>query len=152
MSELKCKVIVIGDSAVGKTTFISRLIDRFEENAASTFGVSYVTKEIKETDKENESKKDIEIDDDDFPLEKYQQRRGRGKSHHIKNKMESMSVFKGILTKDSKKIKKQNFEIEKDNDKNIKIDEKKEEDENKVSNDELNKTKSKEKKKGKKRR
>ena len=47
MSELKCKVIVIGDSAVGKTTFISRLIDRFEENAASTFGVSYVTKEIK---------------------------------------------------------------------------------------------------------
>ena len=97
--------------------------------------------EIKETDKENESKKDIEIDDDDFPLEKYQQRRGRGKSHHIKNKMESMSVFKGILTKDSKKIKKQNFEIEKDNDKNIKIDEKKEEDENKVSNDELNKTK-----------
>ena len=47
MSELKCKVIVIGDSAVGKTTFISRLIDRFEENAASTFGVSYVTKELK---------------------------------------------------------------------------------------------------------
>ena len=104
--------------------------------------------EIKETDKENESKKDLEIDDDDFPLEKYQQRRARGKSHHIKNKMESMSVFKGILTKDSKKIKKQKFDIEKDNDKNIKIDEKKEEeDENKVSNDELNKTKSKEKKK-----
>ena len=47
MSELKCKVIVIGDSGVGKTTFISRLIDRFEENAASTFGVSYVTKELK---------------------------------------------------------------------------------------------------------
>ena len=47
MSELKCKVIVIGDSTVGKTTCISRLIDRFEENAASTFGVSYVTKEIK---------------------------------------------------------------------------------------------------------
>ena len=47
MAELKCKVIVIGDSGVGKTTFISRLIDRFEENAASTFGVSYVTKELK---------------------------------------------------------------------------------------------------------
>ena len=102
--------------------------------------------EIKETDKENENKKDIEIDDDDFPLEKYQQRRGRGKSHHVKNKMESLSVFKGILTKDSKKIKKQKFEIEKSNDKNIKIEEKKEE-ENKISNDEINKTKSKEKKK-----
>ena len=47
MAELKCKVIVIGDSGVWKTTFISRLIDRFEENAASTFGVSYVTKELK---------------------------------------------------------------------------------------------------------
>ena len=30
--EIKCKVIVVGDSGVGKTTLISRVIDKFNEN------------------------------------------------------------------------------------------------------------------------
>ncbi len=44
--EIKCKVIVVGDSGVGKTTLISRVIDKFNENTISTFGVSYVSKDI----------------------------------------------------------------------------------------------------------
>ena len=44
--EIKCKVIVVGDSGVGKTTLISRVIDKFNENTLSTFGVSYVSKDI----------------------------------------------------------------------------------------------------------
>ena len=56
--EIKCKVIVVGDSGVGKTTLISRVIDKFNENTLSTFGVSYVSKDIdiEKKKKKNEKK------------------------------------------------------------------------------------------------
>jgi GTPase SAR1 family protein len=33
---LKCKVILLGDSGVGKTSIISRLINKYEKNPKST--------------------------------------------------------------------------------------------------------------------
>ena len=90
-------------------------------------------KEEKKDDKDD--KKELNIDDEDFPISRYQSRRGRGKSHHIKSKME---VFKGILNKDLKKKKKSKVEF----DDIINIKEKIEE-ENNLSDEKNNKDKDK---------
>ena len=66
-------------------------------------------KEKQEKKDDLDNQKELNIDDDDFPISRYQSRRGRGKSHHIKNKME---VFKGILNKDLTKKKKSKVEFE----------------------------------------
>jgi hypothetical protein len=92
-------------------------------------------KQEKKDDKDNQ--KELNIDDEDFPISRYQSRRGRGKSHHIKNKME---VFKGILNKDLKKKKKSKVEFEDI----INIKEKIEE-ENNLSDEKNNKDKDKDK-------
>ena len=43
--ELNTKVVIIGNSGVGKTSICNRYFnDKFEENTISTFGTSYVTK------------------------------------------------------------------------------------------------------------
>ena len=103
------------------------------------------SKEIKDNkeNKENkEIKMSIDIDDDDY-LNKYELKRSRGRSHHIKNKVESLACFKGILRRDSKKNnKKQKFELDKEDE--IKIEEK---DKNIISDDEKNKNKEKKKNK-----
>ena len=42
-----CKVVLLGESAVGKTCIISRFIDNvFEQNIITTTGASYATKSI----------------------------------------------------------------------------------------------------------
>lgn len=96
----------------------------------------------KKEDAKNKNSGDIkfDLDDDDFLLNR-QERRTRGKSYHVKSRFESASCFKGILSKDSKKIKKPKFDLSKEGDKNNKIEEKKEADENKDNEDEFNKSK-----------
>jgi hypothetical protein len=94
-------------------------------------------KEKKEIIDDKDNQKELNIDDEDFPISRYQSRRGRGKSHHIKNKME---VFKGILNKDLKKKKKSKVEFEDI----INIKEKIEE-ENNLSDEKNNKDKDKDK-------
>ena len=43
-----CKVVLLGDSGVGKTCIISRYVSgNYDQNVASTNGASYATKEIK---------------------------------------------------------------------------------------------------------
>ncbi len=42
---LKCKVILVGDSGVGKTSIISRLINKVEKYPKPTLSLQYVTKE-----------------------------------------------------------------------------------------------------------
>ena len=42
---LKCKVILLGDSGVGKTSIISRLINKYEKNPKSTISTEYTIKE-----------------------------------------------------------------------------------------------------------
>ena len=41
---ISCKVIVVGDSGVGKTSIIKRYLNSFKENEKSTIGASYSTK------------------------------------------------------------------------------------------------------------
>ena len=78
-----------------------------------------------EIKKENENNNE----DDDFLFNaKLQYKRPRGKSYHIKNEFGS-ACFKGILSKDSKKLKKPKFDLKKENENNLKIEEKKEEEE-----------------------
>ena len=88
-------------------------------------------KKGKKKEKEKE-KKDLEnnvindLDLDNYPMP----RRGRGQSHHIKNKVESLNVFKGILRKNSKKIgKKSKFDLEKEGQKKVEEKEKEESEE-----------------------
>ena len=38
---IPCKVIIVGDSGVGKTSIVSRYLKRFNENEKSTVGASY---------------------------------------------------------------------------------------------------------------
>ena len=43
--ELNTKVVIIGNSGVGKTSICNRYFNnKFEENTISTYGTSYVTK------------------------------------------------------------------------------------------------------------
>ena len=78
-----------------------------------------------EIKKENENNNE----DDDFLFNaKLQYKRPRGKSYHIKNEFGS-ACFKGILSKNSKKLKKPKFDLKKENENNLKIEEKKEEEE-----------------------
>ena len=116
-----------------------------------------IEKGKKEKKEENQKeKKDLinnpinDLDLDDYPIPK----RGRGQSHHVKNKVESLNVFKGILRRNSKKGKKSKFDLEKEDQK--KVEEKEENEENeekeekkikKDGDEEENKNKKKEKKK-----
>jgi hypothetical protein len=82
----------------------------------------------------------LDLDDEDFILSR-QDRRNRGKSYHVKSRFESVSCFKGILSKDSKKFKKPKFDLGKESEKKDIIEEKKEADEDKQNEDEFNKSK-----------
>lgn len=42
-----CKVILVGDSGVGKTSIVARYLDRYQKDEKSTIGVSYSNKIIK---------------------------------------------------------------------------------------------------------
>ena len=86
----------------------------------------------------------LDLDDEDFLLSR-QDRRNRGKSYHVKSRIESASCFKGILSKDSKKFKKPKFDLGKESENKDVIEEKKEADEDKKkeneNEDEFNKSK-----------
>ena len=41
---IPCKVILVGDSGVGKTTIIDRYLNKYKENESSTLSTSYYTK------------------------------------------------------------------------------------------------------------
>ena len=46
--ELNTKVVIIGNSGVGKTSICNRYFNnKFDENTISTYGTSYVTKVLK---------------------------------------------------------------------------------------------------------
>jgi small GTP-binding protein len=46
--ELNTKVVIIGNSGVGKTSICNRYFNnKFEENTVSTYGTSYVTKVLR---------------------------------------------------------------------------------------------------------
>ncbi len=110
-------------------------------------------KEKQEKEKQEKEKKEkqdneeldfnamLNIDDDDY-LTKYQSKRNRGKSHHIKSKIEVLPVFKGILNKDFKNKKKPKIDYE-----NIKgVKEKiEEEEDNNLSDETISKGKEKNK-------
>ena len=45
------KVIIVGDTTVGKTSILFRYVyDKFEENMSSTFGAGFKCKEVKVND------------------------------------------------------------------------------------------------------
>ena len=54
-SEIKCKVVLIGKTGVGKTSIISRYTSNvFKENAMATPGANFITKKVyMEEEKEN---------------------------------------------------------------------------------------------------
>ncbi len=41
---ISCKIILVGDSSVGKTSIISQYMDAYSENTNSTIGASYSNK------------------------------------------------------------------------------------------------------------
>ena len=85
------------------------------------------------------------FDDEDYPFN-LKKPRARGRSYHEKNRLASASCFRGILSKDSKKLKKPKFDLDKEIEKNEKIVEKKEEEDLKHHEEDISISKEKKRK------
>ena len=111
-----------------------------EEFTKTLLGIKHHENKKEDSKDKNSGDFKLDLDDEDFLLSR-QDRRNRGKSYHVKSRFESASCFKGILSKDSKKFKKPKFDLGKESEKNDKIEEKKEFDENQKNEDEFDKSK-----------